>query len=125
MIEILPGPDHVVAIRVAGTVAGDDYDRLIAEIEARLQRHERIGLYADLTGFEDVTTAAIGKDISYSLGKLGEWKRFPRNAVVTDKQWLRILVRTVDSFLPHIDAKAFASTERDQARAWVAAVSAS
>jgi hypothetical protein len=122
MIEILPAPDHVLALRMAGTLTGEDLDRVIAEIEAKLKRHERIGLFADATGFEDMTAEAAAKDLRYSFGKLREWGRFPREAVVTDKQWLRSLIGIVDPLIPQVEARSFASTERAQALAWASEV---
>ena len=35
-----------------------------------------------------MTPAAFGKDVAYSVRKLGEWHRFARGAVVTDSDWL-------------------------------------
>src|SRR5690606_9154856 len=83
VIEILPSPDDVFAVRVSGRLTGEDYDRMIAAIEAKLKTHERISMFADMTDFEDMTAEALRKDISYSFGKLGEWHRFTRNALVT------------------------------------------
>jgi SpoIIAA-like len=92
------------------------------KIESKLARHERIGVFVDMTGFEDMTAEAAAKDIRYSLGKIGQWKRFPREAIVTDKQWMRTLVRIIDPLLPQIEARTFAPSEREAAMAWAAAV---
>jgi hypothetical protein len=121
MIELLPAPDHVVALRLEGTLTGADFDRLVEEIEAKLARHERLGIFADMVGFKDLTAEAAAKDLRYNLGKLGEWRRFPREAVVTDKQWIRTLAKLVDPLVPHVEVRTFAPAERDEALAWAAA----
>jgi hypothetical protein len=122
MVEVLPAPDHVLALRIAGTLTPEDYDRIIAEVEAKLQRHPRIGVYVDMTNFEDLTAKAAAKDIRYSLSKLGDLKRFPREALVTNKQWLRTLVKILDPLVPYVEARAFEPSEREQALAWVSAI---
>lgn len=118
MIEMLPAPDHVVALRFAGELTGPDFDRVAAEIEARLARHERIGVVADLTGFDGLTLEALGKDLRYNLAKLGEWKRFPREAVITDKAWVRTAVKAVDPLVPQVEVRTFDPGEMEPAVAW-------
>lgn len=50
MIEVLSAPDHVVALRMSGTLTADDYDQAVSEVEAKLGRYENIGLFVDMTG---------------------------------------------------------------------------
>ncbi|MBR0646099.1 SpoIIAA family protein [Plastoroseomonas hellenica] len=122
MIEILPAPDHVFAARMAGTLTGEDFDRMASEIEAKLKRHDRIGVFVDATGFDDMTGEAAAKDLSYSFGKLRDWHRFPREAVVTDKQWMRSLITLVDPLIPQVEVRSFTPAERGQALAWASDV---
>lgn len=121
MLEILPSPDPVAAFAVAGTLTGDDYDRIIAQVEAKLARHERIGVLLDLTRFEDFTAEAAWKDIRYDLSKLFELKRFPREAIVSGKQWMRIAAGIADPILPHVELRVFNPADREEALRWVAA----
>ncbi|CAN7402920.1 STAS/SEC14 domain-containing protein [Phenylobacterium sp. LjRoot219] len=120
MIEMLPAPDHVVALRFSGELTGPDFDRVAAEIETRLARHERIGVVADLTGFDGVTLQALAKDLRYNLAKLGEWKRFPREAVITDKAWVRAAVHALDPLVPQVEVRTFNPGEQSAALAWAA-----
>ena len=124
MIEFVPAPDHVFAARLSGTLTPDDVERAVREIEAKLQRHKKIGIFADVTGFQDVTAEALIKDFKYSFGKFGEWTRFPREAVVTQKQWLRTAIKLLDPVVPFIEMRAFAPEESEQALAWTAEVHA-
>jgi hypothetical protein len=124
MIEFVSAPDHVFAVRLGGTLTSQDVDGSVREIEAKLQRHKRIGIFADLTGFEDVTGEALIMDFKYSFDKFGEWKRFPREAVVTDKKWIRALAALADPFVPQVEIKVFTPEERDEALAWASDVTA-
>lgn len=118
MIEILPAPDHVAAFRLSGTIDEADIDRVVADIEARLARHARIGVLADLTGFEDMTFMAGLNDARYGFGKLFEWRRFPREAVVTDRGWIETMVAAADPVIPGIALRCFEPAQFAQALAW-------
>ena len=107
MIEILPSPEHVVAVRVMGTLTGEDYDRVIAVIDAKLAAHERLGVLVALTDFHDITAEAALKDMRYDLRMLFQLKRFPREAVVTDRRWLRVAAKIVSPLIPYVQVRAF------------------
>jgi hypothetical protein len=119
MIEVIPATDPVLAFRFSGTITGEDYDKVIQAVEDKLKDHQQIGIYADMIDFTDMSAGALAKDFRYAFAKLGEWRRFPRAALVTDKQWIRGLVRVLDPLLPKIEARAFAAEERDAAMDWV------
>lgn len=122
MLEILTAPDHVAAYKLSGTLTEEDYDRVIADVEAKLGRHERLGLLVDLTGFHDLTLRAGLKDIRYSFGKMWELRRFPREAVITDKAWIATLAHIASPLLPFIEIRTFKSEEGDAALAWASAI---
>ncbi len=119
MIEILTSPDHVVALKLSGTLSGEDYDKIVAELEARLDRHEQIGVLVDLVGFKDFTFEAGAKDLQYGLRNLWHLKRFPREAVITDKEWVRALARIGDPIIPHVEVRTFEPGEGEMAMSWV------
>jgi len=120
MIELLQAPDHVAAYVLSGTLSEEDVDKVIADVEAKLDRHDRIGILADLTDFRDVTIRAGIKDMRYSFGKLFELQRFPKEAVITERQWLATLASISDPFIPFVAVRAFAPGEREAALSWVA-----
>ncbi|MBX3351865.1 MAG: STAS/SEC14 domain-containing protein [Phycisphaeraceae bacterium] len=118
MIEVLTSPGHVAAFRVTGTLTADEYQQIIDRVEGALRGHPRIGMYVDMIGFSDMTADAIAKRVRYGLSKLGEWNRFARAAVVTDKEWMRTLVEFADKVIPNIEIRAFEDGRRDEAMAW-------
>jgi len=120
MLEILDSPDHVGAYRLSGTLGEEDYDRVIADVEARLDRHEKIGIFVDLTGFHDLTIRAGLKDLRYSFGKIFDWNRFPKEAIVTDKQWLKTVAKFADFLIPFVELRSFDPDETEAALAWAA-----
>jgi len=118
MITELTAPPHVAAFRVDGKLTEDGHEAVVAALEARLARHERIAMYFDMRAMSGMTPTAFGKDVAYSVRKLGEWHRFARGAVVTDSDWLTALVRFWSAFFPRIDMRVFPGTEHEQALAW-------
>ena len=122
MIEGIPAPPQVAAFRFRGQLSGEDYDRCIAEIEARLHEYRRIGIFTDLGGMTGISAEAMAKDLRYAVQKLGEYSRFARAAVVTDKQWLGRISELAGHLLPATEVRAFEPAEAGQALAWVAEV---
>lgn len=120
MIQVLAAPGYVAAFHLAGTVTAGDYDRMLPRIEEKLERHEDIGVLADLTGLENMTGGAIVRDFQYGLGKLGQTHRFRRAAVISDKQWIKAATEMTDKLFPQIEARVFPEDEKDLAMRWVA-----
>lgn len=118
MIDLLEAPDHVFAVRFVGALTGPDFEEVMRGIEARLARHGQVGIVADLTELGGVTPAALAKDIRYNIAKLGHWRQFPREAVVTQRAWIASVTKALDPLIPHVEVRAFAPEDRDGAIAW-------
>lgn len=118
MIEPIVAPPHVAAFRFSGTLTGEDYDRCIAEIEARLAEYRRIAVLADLSAMDGMTVEAMGKDLRYALSKLGEYSRFARAAVVTDQEWLGRISELAGHVLPATEVRAFTANDAVAALEW-------
>jgi len=120
MFETLPSPDTVGAYRFTGTLSGDDYNRCIADVEARLQRQGRIGIYCELTHFTGLTLPALARDLEYALKNFGHYHRFARVAVVTPPGFVATLTRWSDAWMPRTEVRVFAPDQSVQAQDWVA-----
>jgi hypothetical protein len=120
MLEVIPAPDHVLAIRVSGTLTGEDYTQLGEELSAKLKRHERIGILVEMLDVGGITSAALAKDLRYAFARIGEFHRFPRAAIITQKKWLRTLATVGDAAFPGIEIRTYEPSERERALAWVA-----
>lgn len=71
---------------------------------------------------EDATLEAAIKDTRYDLSKLLQLHRFPREAVVSDKQWVHTLAAIASPLLPFVEIRAFKSRDLDAALTWVSEV---
>ena len=120
MIETLTSPPYVAAYRFTGQLSGEDYDACIADLEARLAQFPRIAVLSNLSDMQGVSLEAIGKDLRYAASKLGEFGRFARAAIVTDKRWLVTVTEFAAHLMPNTEVRTFAQDERILALAWAA-----
>lgn len=118
MIELLDAPDHVMAVRFQGVLSANDFDQVAGAIDAKLARHGRIGIVADITGFAGVTLTALVKDIHYNISKLGHWRQFPREAVITESARMAAFLKTLDPLFPQIEVRIFEPTDLQDAISW-------
>lgn len=122
MVEILGSPKDVVAFRVTETLDADDYQEIIEEIEFRLVTHQKVSIYADLLDLNHVTAQAVAKRIAYSIAKIGEWHRFPRVALLTEKSWMAAMSKISSALIPRVQIKTFDRSAKDEALRWTYAV---
>lgn len=120
MITVLPAPDHVLAIALGGRVETADVESVAAELDARLSRHEKVSILADLTAFDEMTFAAAWADARHGLGKLWELRRFPKEAIVVGEGWLDRTARLFAPVVPFVEIRTFPPSEREAALAWAA-----
>ena len=118
MFQTLASIDTVGAYRFSGTLDREDYDRCIADVEARLQRHGRIGVYCELDQFTGLTLPALARDLEYGLKNFGKYHRFARVAVVTPPGFVATITGWSNAWLPRTEVKVFAPDERILALEW-------
>ena len=119
MIEQLRGfPENVVAFAARGQVTKADYvSTLVPAVEQAVARHDRLRLYYELgSDFASMDAEAFVEDFKIGMHHLNRWERV---AVVTDVQWITHAISLFGFLLPGA-IKVFATTDADQARAWVA-----
>lgn len=117
MIEQIPLPiDNVVGFRINGKISADDVSRVTDVIEARLRRHPKLRVYAEVDRFSGMSMEAFFKDISFSLRHLRD---FEREAIVSDAAWLRRLAGIGGKMFPGIEVRHFSTAEKDQALEWI------
>ncbi|WP_101675566.1 SpoIIAA family protein [Alloalcanivorax mobilis] len=117
MIELMGIPDdRVVGVRIDGHVDKAAFDQIIAEIEARSAHHEKLRIYAEIHSLGGMSLETLLADFKFAVKN---WRRFDREAIVSDRRWLQGIAPVVDKLFPGIEVKAFALDDADAARAWV------
>lgn len=110
------GSEQVVGFRIEGKVSNEDFDKVAALIQTRLESHNKLRIYAEVAEFEGIALDALFKDLKFALG---HWSRFDKEAVVTDKSWLQTASEFAGKLLPHMEVRAFPTAQVDAARKWI------
>ena len=117
MLTLIPfQDDRVVGARISGKITRPEFDIVAAALEEALARHDRVRFYVEMETFGGVAMDALFEDLKFGLR---HWQQFEREAVVTDKDWMRRLGVLADKLLPSIEVKVFACDEQDSANAWI------
>jgi hypothetical protein len=110
-----PDRNRVVTITASGTVTKEDYDRLLPQLERRLDAHGRLRFLIDIVEVSGFRFGALWEDLKFDLRQQSQ---FGRTAIIGDRKWqdwaTRISSRFYDAEMRYFDAN-----EAEQARAWV------
>ncbi len=118
MIEILESPNHLVALKLSGSLTADDVTKAYEAADKALKNNERISFFAEIEDTTNLTFEGLAKDVVKGLGQLGKLSKYYRAAVVTDKGWIGALARVEGLVFSSIDVKVFGLEERNKAFAW-------
>ncbi len=117
MIELLQmDADPVTGLRVRGRIETRDFDAVVGLLDEKFQRHEKLQIYAQIESMGGISLEAFLKEIQYSLRN---FRRVDKEAVVSDKGWLKTFVSLADKPFPSIEARHFSFEEKAAAQAWV------
>jgi hypothetical protein len=121
MFELLTPPaPNVIAYRLDGKVDSEVFGQLSAAINAALEQHEQLRLYAEVDHLGGVTPEAIVDGLGYVVRRLSLLHRFDRAAIVSDEAWVRKVGELKAQFFSSLEIRAFPRAEREAARAWIA-----
>jgi hypothetical protein len=117
MIEILAmGGDKVIGIRIKGRVESADFETVTGVIEEKFGGQDRVRIYVEIEDFGGMSLPVFLKDLRFSLK---HYKQFEREAVVSDKAWLKTFVTVTDKLFPSIEAKHFSFADKEKALSWI------
>jgi SpoIIAA-like len=119
MIRVLEDlPANVLGVEASGKVTDDDYERvLIPAVRERLAADGKIRfIYVLGEEFEGWTMGAMWEDAKLGGGELTAWEKV---AVVTDKDWLKHMVKAFGWMIPG-EVRVFGLGELVDATAWAA-----
>lgn len=119
MITIEKTPNHVLALRLSGTVEKADVASMAKAFTEKFAGSDRVGIVIDMSDWSDMTGDAIVEDMKFELSQLGKIGRIPRMAIVTDKQFVLAIMNVFRPIFPMIDVKVFGARAYDQALAFV------
>ena len=118
MLEILPSPKHVIAIRFTGGFTAEDVTNMYRAVDEALKDNERISFFAEFDKSVELTFEGLLKDAVEGISRLGQLNRFYRAAVVTNRNWTATIARLESLILPYVDVRVFKFDEKEKALAW-------
>ncbi|MBV9173799.1 MAG: STAS/SEC14 domain-containing protein [Chloroflexi bacterium] len=119
MLEILPSPNGVTAMRFSGKFEHEDVEKAKAFFERRFADGEKIHLFIEVDSFTGIDVKVLPGYLASVAPFLTKLDHLGRVAIVSDAAWVRSLARVESALLPHVHYETFLSSERDQALAWV------
>ncbi len=117
MIQFIDFEDsNIVGIEIDGKITEAEFDELIRRFEEKFEQYEKVRLYAEMKNFGGMEMKAFFKDLKFGLTN---FKRFEREAVVTDARWAQQFAKISDPLVPTVKVKAFAYAEKQKAKEWI------
>jgi hypothetical protein len=113
MIEMHAAP-QLVEIRAKGTLTGDDYERLIPELERLAAERGPLNLYIELRDFEGWQPDGLWEEVKFDATHQDDMHRV---AVVGETKWEEWGTRLSKPFFK-ADMRFFPPEEEAEARAW-------
>ncbi len=119
MIDFIDTAADVLALTIAGTISGDDLDRIIDRLDAAMAADGKLHIFVETRGIVGIELSGLPAYAARAWPLFGKLARFGRVAVVADQRWLRAGTRIESALLPGIDYRVFEPAQRDAALAWV------
>ncbi len=118
MIELIDIPSpRAVGAKISGKIEKSDLDQIIAAIEKKLQKVDKLGIYVELESFGGISFDALADDVKFGLANLN---RFDKKAVVSAEEWVEKTAEFVDKIFSGIEIRHFSPEQKEEAKKWVA-----
>ncbi|MUG91405.1 STAS/SEC14 domain-containing protein [Scytonema sp. UIC 10036] len=116
MIEYRNNPNNnIVEISVEGKITEADFDHVIAQLKADIEKHGKLRILEEIRSFTGIDPIALWKDVRFGFAHVND---FTHAAVVADAKWMRTFAEAVSSVLS-VEVKAFEASQIEAARTWL------
>jgi hypothetical protein len=119
MHQFIDSPDDVLALKISGTITGEDLNAIMDRTDAVLAKHDKVHVYAETEGIDGMQLSALPHHFTRAMPLFGKLGQFGRVAVVADQAWIRAGSRLESALLPNISYMVVGPEGRDEALAWV------
>jgi hypothetical protein len=118
MHEFIRSPDDTLAVKLTGTITGEDLEAIMDRTDANMAKHDKINVFVETQAIEGLQISAMPHHMSRGFPLFGKLGRFGRVAVVGAQAWMRAATRLESAMLPNISYRVYEPEERDEALAW-------
>ncbi len=120
-IRLLPADrDDVLGFEVDGVISAAELPLLIDQVNAVLQRHEKVRMLVRIKHLGGVDPAALMQSGLVSM-KLAAIQKMERYAIVGAPRWMNKAVETINPVFPDLDMRTFPADREAEAWAWLGA----
>lgn len=122
MLQLLPIPSpHAVGVRLSGKVNEGEVDTIVKEVERKLEREDRLGIYIELDNFDGFTLRGFLKETRFVFRYINH---ITRTALVGESRWFNRGAAIVARFFPNVEIEHFTPIQKDEALIWVSEMDA-
>ena len=119
MLEIIPSPDDVIALKISGSIKGQELDTIMDRLDGIMASHEKVHVFVETHSIAGLELASLPHYFGRAMPMFGKLNRFGRVAVVADQAWIRVGTRIESAMLPFITYRTYEPDERAAALTWV------
>lgn len=109
----------MIAVTVARTVTGEDFDAMLDRLEAKLAAHDKVHVFAEVLSIDGLEIQGLAGRIGRAMPLMGRLRQFGRVAVVADQAWVRAAARLESAMLPFVGYRVVEPDRRAEALQWV------
>jgi hypothetical protein len=119
MLEMIASPDDVIALKISGSIKGQELDTIMDRLDGIMASHEKVHVFVETQGIAGLELSSLPHYFSRAMPLFGKLNRFGRVAVVADQAWIRVGTQIESAMLPFISYRTYEPDERDEALTWV------
>ena len=119
MLEMIASPDDVIALKISGSIKGQELDTIMDRLDTVMAGHDKVHVFVETHGIAGLELSSLPHYFSRAMPLFTKLNRFGRVAVVADQAWIRVGTRIESAILPFIDYRTYEPNERDEALTWV------
>ncbi len=105
----------LLVVNVRGKLAAADYEHFVPEFERLTQKHGKLRLLFDMTGFHGWEAAALWEDIKFDVKHFADIERL---AMVGEKKWEKGMALFCEPFTS-AEIRYFDHADMAAARTWL------
>ena len=119
MLEMIASPDDVIALKISGSIKGQELDTIMDRLDGIMASHEKVHVFVETQGIAGLELSSLPHYFSRAMPLFGKLHRFGRVAVVADQAWIRVGTQIESAMLPFISYRTYEPDQRDEALTWV------
>ena len=108
---------NIVELVIEGKIEESDFDRVLAQMKADIQKHDKIKILEDVRSFEGADPMVFWKDLKASFLA----SNVTHAAIVADAKWMRTIAEAIGSIIP-MEIEAFERSQIEAAREWLTTI---